>query len=94
MEFYMKLPRTKKEFVLFMGIVSIISVNIIAPLMPFFVLTVAFFQKYDKKAGIGSVISTMLPYSLCFLVGWIILFAVWYLLGLPLGPGAPLFYPA
>ena len=70
------------------------STNIIAPLMPFFVLTVAFFQKYDKKAGIGSVISTMLPYSLCFLVSWIVLFVVWFLLGLPLGPGAPLFYPA
>lgn len=70
------------------------STNIIAPLMPFFVLTVAFFQKYDKKAGIGSVVSTMLPYSLAFLIGWIVLFAVWYLIGLPLGPGAPLFYPA
>lgn len=70
------------------------STNIIAPLMPFFVLTVAFFQKYDKKAGIGSVISTMLPYSISFLVGWILLFMVWYVLGLPLGPGSPLFYPA
>lgn len=70
------------------------STNIIAPLMPFFVLTVAFFQKYDKKAGIGSVISTMLPYSLAFLIGWIIMFSVWYLLGLPLGPGSPLFYQA
>mgnify|MGYP005797216647 FL=1 len=68
------------------------STNIIAPLMPFFVLTVAFFQKYDKKAGIGSVISTMLPYSLCFLIGWIIFFSIWYLLGLPLGPGSPTFY--
>lgn len=35
MEFYMKLPRSKKEFALFMGIVSIISVNIIAPLITF-----------------------------------------------------------
>ena len=68
--------------------------NIIAPTMPFFVLTVAFFQKYDKKAGIGTVVSTMLPYSLCFLLGWIALFMVWYLLGLPLGPGSPMFYPA
>ncbi|MDF3005661.1 MAG: aminobenzoyl-glutamate transporter [Oscillospiraceae bacterium] len=68
--------------------------NIIAPLMPFFVLTVAFFQKYDKKSGIGSVISTMLPYSIAFLVGWIILFCAWYLMGLPLGPGSPLFYGA
>lgn len=66
--------------------------NIIAPLMPFFVLTVAFFQKYDKKAGIGTVISTMLPYSIAFLVSWTTLFATWYLFKLPVGPGAPLFY--
>ncbi len=70
------------------------TTNIIAPTMPFFVLTVAFFQKYDKKAGIGTVVSTMLPYSICFLLGWIVLFAVWYLLGLPLGPGSGMFYPA
>ena len=61
-------------------------------LMPFFVLTVAFFQKYDRDAGIGSVISTMLPYSGAFLLGWIVMFTVWYLTGLPLGPGSPLFY--
>lgn len=68
--------------------------NIIAPTMPFFVLTVAFFQKYDKKAGIGTVVSTMLPYSVGFLIGWIVLFIIWYVLGLPLGPGSPMFYPA
>ena len=68
------------------------ATNIIALLMPFFVLTVAFFQKYDKKAGIGSVISTMLPYSICFLLGWLVMFSVWYLLGLPLGSGSPMFY--
>jgi aminobenzoyl-glutamate transport protein len=67
--------------------------NIITPIMPFFVLTVAFFQKYDKKAGIGSVVSTMLPYSIAFLLSWIVLVAAWYLLGLPLGPGAGLVYP-
>ncbi len=36
MEFYMKLPRNKKEFALFMAIISIISVNIIAPLITCF----------------------------------------------------------
>jgi len=36
MEFYMKLPRNKKEFALFMGVISIISVNIIAPLITCF----------------------------------------------------------
>lgn len=69
------------------------STNIIAPLMPFFVLIVAFCQKYDKKSGIGTLISTMLPYSIAFLLGWIALFIVWYVFKLPLGPGSPLFYP-
>ena len=68
------------------------TTNIIAPLMPFFPLAVAFSQKYDKKFGIGSLVTTMVPYSIAFLVGWIILFIIWYLLGLPLGPGAGLFY--
>ena len=36
--------------------------------------------------------STMLPYSIFFLIGWTLLFVVWYLMGWPLGPGAPLFY--
>jgi len=36
MEFYMKLPRNKKEFALFMAVISIISVNIIAPLITCF----------------------------------------------------------
>jgi len=36
MEFYMKLPRNKKEFTLFMMVISIISVNIIAPLISCF----------------------------------------------------------
>lgn len=66
--------------------------NIIAPTMPFFVLTVSLFQKYDKKSGIGTVVSTMLPYSLGFLLGWIVLFILWYALNLPLGPGSPMFY--
>ena len=56
------------------------------------VLTLAFFRKYDKKAGIGSVISTMRPYSLAFPIGWIILFVIWIAIGLPPGPESPLYY--
>ena len=62
--------------------------------MPFFVLTVAFFQKYKKDSGIGTVVSTMLPYSIGFLLGWLVLFIIWYVLRLPLGPGSFMFYPA
>lgn len=65
--------------------------NIIAPMMSYFALIVAFFQRYDKKAGIGTIIATMLPYSIGFFILWSVLLIVWFLLGLPIGPGASVF---
>lgn len=66
--------------------------NIISPMMSFFALIIAFIQKYDSKAGIGTIISTMLPYTLSFLLAWAVLLVAWILLGLPLGPDAGLYY--
>ncbi len=68
--------------------------NIISPMMSYFALIVAFIQRYDKKAGIGTVISTMLPYTVVFIIGWSLLLVVWVLLGLPIGPGAQIYMPA
>ena len=68
------------------------STNIISPLMTYFAIIIAFAQKYDRKIGIGTLVSTMLPYSICFLIGWTLLLIVWILLGIPLGPGGPLYY--
>ena len=65
--------------------------NIIAPMMSYFALIVAFVQKYDKKAGIGTVIALMLPFTIGFLVVWSVLLVVWILFGWPVGPGAELF---
>ena len=62
--------------------------NIISPMMSYFALIVAFVQRYDKQAGLGTVVATMLPYSVSFLVVWTVLLVVWVLAGLPLGPGA------
>lgn len=67
------------------------STNIISPLMSYFAMIVVFAKRYDKKSGIGTIISTMLPYSLVFLAGWTLLMIFWYVLKLPLGPGAGLF---
>ncbi len=66
--------------------------NIVSPMMSYFALIVAFVAKYDPKAGIGTVIATMLPYSITFAVIWTLMLIAWFLLGLPVGPGAPLFY--
>jgi aminobenzoyl-glutamate transport protein len=64
-------------------------VNVITPLMPYFPLIVVFGQRYDKRTGIGTVISMMLPYAVALLIVWTVFFAAWFLLGIPLGPGAP-----
>lgn len=66
--------------------------NVISPMMSFFALIIAYFHKYDEKAGIGTIISTMIPYSILFFIGWTLLLVVWILFGLPLGPGAELYY--
>ena len=67
------------------------STNIISPLMSYFALIVAFSEKYDKDSGVGTLISTMVPYSIAFLIGWSLLLIVWFILKLPLGVGAGIF---
>jgi aminobenzoyl-glutamate transport protein len=60
-------------------------INAITPLNAYFALVVGFAQKYDKNAGVGTVVSLMLPYVVIMLVLWTILFAAWQMLGLPWG---------
>jgi aminobenzoyl-glutamate transport protein len=67
--------------------------NIISPMMSYFALIVAFMQRYDKNAGIGTIVSTMLPYTVAFFIFWTLLLVIWMLTGLPIGLDAPLSYP-
>jgi aminobenzoyl-glutamate transport protein len=59
--------------------------NVVTPLNPYFALVVVFIQKYDPKAGVGTLVALMLPYVAALFAGWTILFVVWFLLGLPWG---------
>ena len=59
--------------------------NAITPLNAYFALVVGFAQKYDKHAGVGTIVSLMLPYVVWIFVLWTVLFAVWQALGLPWG---------
>jgi aminobenzoyl-glutamate transport protein len=68
--------------------------NVISPMMSYFALIIAFVQRYVPSAGIGTLVSLMLPYSVAFLIGWAVLFTGWILLGWPVGPGAPTELPA
>ncbi len=68
--------------------------NVVSPMMSYFALIIAFVQKYDTKAGLGTVVALMLPYSVVFFVVWTAFLVAWALAGLPVGPGAPLLMDA
>ncbi len=69
------------------------TTNIITPMMSYFGLILAVATRYMKNLGIGTLVATMLPYSICFIVGWSVLFYVWvFVFGLPVGPGAATYY--
>lgn len=61
------------------------STNIISPLMSYFAMVIVFTQVYDKKSGIGTITSMMLPYSMTFLVAWTVMFIIWMVAGIPFG---------
>jgi aminobenzoyl-glutamate transport protein len=69
------------------------STNIITPLLPYFPLIVVYCQRYVATAGIGTLASLMLPYSVCFLFGWTLLLLLYWSTGLPLGLQASYTYP-
>ncbi len=67
--------------------------NIVTPMMSYFALIVTFAQKYDEKYGIGTIISTMLPYTIFLTIAWTALLILWMYLGIPLGFDGPIFMP-
>ncbi len=66
--------------------------NPITPIYPYLPMIIGMASKYDKKAGMGTIISMMIPYSVAFLLSWIVMVIIWVLLNLPLGPGAGVFF--
>jgi aminobenzoyl-glutamate transport protein len=69
------------------------TTNIITPLMPYFPLVVVFAQRYVKNTGIGTLVSLMLPFSIAFLITWVVFLLGYWALGIPLGLQAPYTYP-
>ena len=69
------------------------SSNIITPMMSYFGLIMAFVARYVPKAGVGTLVAMMLPYSVAFLFLWCAFFFVWvFVFGLPVGPSSPTYY--
>jgi aminobenzoyl-glutamate transport protein len=60
--------------------------NVVTPLMAYFGMIVIFVQRYQKEAGVGTVVAMMLPYFAVISVVWTVFLIGWYLLGIPFGP--------
>ena len=67
--------------------------NVITPMMSYFALIVTYSQRYDEKYGVGTIISLMIPYTLMFLLFWLIMLTAWLLLGIPVGFDGPVYLP-
>jgi len=67
--------------------------NCITPLNPYMVIMLAFMKNIAPKGGMGTLISTMLPFTIVFSIVWTFLLLVWVWLGIPLGPDGHLVYP-
>ncbi|AKG68350.1 transporter [Serratia fonticola] len=63
------------------------SVLPLAPMSPFLPLFLGFLQRYLKDAKLGTYYVLIMPYPLVFFAVWTLLLVVWYMLGLPIGPG-------
>jgi aminobenzoyl-glutamate transport protein len=66
--------------------------NPVTPFNPYVIIVLAVMQRYRGGAGLGTLFSLTLPYAVAFFVAWTGLLLVWVWLGVPLGPGAPLWY--
>ncbi|HWO97242.1 MAG TPA: AbgT family transporter [Bacillus sp. (in: firmicutes)] len=64
--------------------------NMITPLNPFVAVMLGFLMKYDKKAGLGTHIALIFPYTVAFLIVWIIMLIAFALFNIPVGPGVPM----
>ena len=61
--------------------------NCITPMMAYFVLILSLAQRYNRKVGMGTMISNLVPYSVFYMITYLVLLVIWYVFDIPLGPG-------
>jgi len=67
-------------------------VNMITPLNAYLIIILAVVQRYKPEAGIGTILSLMVPYSVTFSIVWTVWLLIWVGMGLPLGIESALWY--
>ncbi|MEU9796668.1 AbgT family transporter [Streptomyces sparsogenes] len=65
------------------------SVTNTTPMNAYFILALGFVQQFRKGAGIGTLLSFTVPVAFTVFISWSAFFTLWYVIGIPLGPGVP-----
>ena len=65
--------------------------NGITPLLAYFVVYIGYLNIYNKDQNksfsIQDGLKLMMPYFICYGIAWLVIIIMWYIIGLPLGPG-------
>nr|WP_149029531.1 AbgT family transporter [Corynebacterium halotolerans] len=64
------------------------ATQIMTPLNPFMIVMLAMLRRYEPRAGLGTLMSRLVPFVIPFWIAWTVLLAVWFYVDLPLGPGS------
>ena len=67
------------------------ATQVLTPLNPYMIVLLTMLRRYEPAAGLGTVISRMLPFTVVFWVAWVAVLTVFYVFNLPLGPGNGIF---
>lgn len=63
------------------------ATQIITPLNPYLIVMLGLLQRYEPRAGIGTLMSRLIPFVIPFWVAWAVLLGIWFYADIPLGPG-------
>lgn len=63
------------------------ATQIITPLNPYMIVMLGLLQRYEPRAGLGTLMSRLVPFVIPFFLVWAILLGVWFFADIPLGPG-------
>lgn len=67
------------------------ATQIITPLNPYMIVLLTFLRRWEPKAGLGTVIARLLPFTVAFWLVWAAILSVFFFLDLPIGPGNGIF---
>ena len=65
--------------------------NHLSPLNAFFAILLTLVHKYDKKVGMGTIFSVMIPYTIGFTIVYSALIVIWFVFNLPPGIGTTIY---